>query len=158
MALDIQGILNSLQLASETTTVLVPYLREVYVNEAPLFTRLPHVPIGATEYNIISYDVRQRGIIINQALTAVAAGTIATVNFGDTSQMQVGDVLEVFNTAANAFERMEVMAPPDVANHTVSVMRGVEGTTPVANDFSTNNASFGGYIIGNSRTGSEVDQ
>jgi hypothetical protein len=158
MSFDIQGVLTSFQMASETTTVLVPYLREIFVNEAPIFARTPHIPIAAPEYNITSYDVRSRSITLGQALTAVAGYTVQNCIFSDVSQMQVGDVLEVYNTAASAYERMEVQADPVLSTNTVSVMRGVENTTPIANDFSSNAASFLGYIIGNSRTGAETNQ
>lgn len=152
---NIQGILTSLQLASETTTVLVPYLREIFINEVPLFARLPHMSVSAPEYNILSYDVRQRQVTLASTLTAVSALTVATVTFNDVSQMQQGDVIEIYNTGGTAFERAEVQADPNTANNTVSLMRGVEGTTPIANDNSANTTA---YIMGNSRTGAEVNQ
>ena len=156
MPLDINGILTSLQLASETTTVIEPYMREVFINEFPLWTRLPHEMIGAAEYNIDSYNVRQRTITINQAVVANAQYNIETMTFTDTSQMQQGDILEIYATNGTSYERMMVLSDPNAAGTTVSVLRGVEGTTPVANDHVTLPSSYNGYIVGNSRTGSEV--
>jgi hypothetical protein len=155
MALSIQGILTSLATQAEQTTVLTALMREVFINDCPLWSRLAHDHIGAPEYNIITYDVRQRPLTLASALTAVAALTTATVTFADTTQLQQGDVIEIFNTAGTAFERAEVIA--DSTATTVSLMRGVEGTTPVANDL-TAPANNTAYLIGNSRTGAEVDQ
>jgi len=154
--LSVQGILNTLAIASEQRVVLVPVLREVFINETPLFARLPHEHVGAADYSIISYDVRQRPLTLSAAITAVPALTTATVTFGDVSQLQQGDVIEIYSSPATGFERAEVVADPVVPNQ-VSLLRGVEGTTPVANDLTTQSA-LTCYLIGNSRTGGEVNQ
>lgn len=153
----VQGILASFQLGTESIIPLVALLREVFINETPLFSRLPHVHVGAPEYKQVIYDVRPRTFTIAAAVTAPAALSTSTITLADVSYLQVGDFLEINNTGATAFERVEVLADPNTTNNTVSVMRGVEGTTPVAND-TTNAPSTLGYIIGNSRLGNEINQ
>lgn len=157
MALSVQGILTSLATATEQTTVLTALMREIFVNDCPLWSRLTHEHIGAPEYNIVTYDVRQRPMTLASALTAVSALTTATVTFADTTQLQQGDVIEIYDTAGTAFERAEVVADPATAT-TVSLMRGVEGTTPIANTLGGGASTLVCYLVGNSRTGAEVNQ
>jgi hypothetical protein len=95
-----------------------------------------------------------RGKVYNLG-AAVADGAATTFTFDDVSSLQVGDVLE---SSAAGFQRIEVVADPTITNTTtgagtVVVRRGVSGTTAAA---IADNVDM--YLIGNSRTGAEVDQ
>ena len=78
---------------------------------------------------------------------AVAAGD-AQITLDDASPFMVGDVLELASG-----ERVEVTADPNPATNVVPVRRGAEGTTA-----GTGRRRRPVRLIGNSRTGAEVDQ
>jgi Family of unknown function (DUF5309) len=162
MPLDINNLLQAVQLGVESYIPLAAYLREVFINEAPLLMRLPRKPAISESYNIITYDVRPRTYTLNAAITT--GGT--TLTLVDATPLMPGDVLELPKTDNSAYERVEVL-PVALTNGqgligatndgvTVTIRRGVEGTAAVAND------TTGGYttltLIGNSRTGAEINQ
>jgi len=157
--LDIQGILLPSLMTPEQSTVLYPYFREVFINEAPLATRGRREQAEAESYSIITYDIRPLTYTLAAAVTGSGTPnvTVTTITLTDASPLQVGDVLSIPNTAGSAFERLEVVADPNVAANTVQVKRGVEGTALVANDFSTGNF-LTLQLFGNSRTGGEINQ
>lgn len=149
MALDVDGILQNFSLANEQVTVLYPYLREVFINEAPLFSRLPMEVADGQHYNIVGYDVRPRTYTLNAAI--IAGDT--SITLVDATPLMVGDVLEMFVTGGASTERIEVTGDPTAT--TVAIRRAREGTSAVAND-NTGNKTL--TLIGNSRTGAEIDQ
>lgn len=161
MALDTVGILTPIDFPLEQTTVISAVAREIFVNEQPLFSRLPHVRATSETYTIDRYDVRGG---LNRRTYAVGTGGIsnsaATLPIADASLFQVGDVLELQQVSANdsgatGTERVEVVAPPSITTtpNTLTVRRAREGTTGLA--FTATDPI---YLVGNSRTGGEVDQ
>lgn len=151
----VQGILQNISLVNEQTTVLYPYLREVFINETPLITRLPREVAEGQVYNMITYDVRPRTYTLAAAFTASGADLDITLATEGASSLMVGDVLEVLDTAGTASERVEVTEI--VSNTVVNVRRAREGTTVIANTAAGAAASLVVTLIGNSRTGAEVD-
>ena len=147
----VTDILKNVSLATEQVTVLYPYLREVFINETPLITRTPRQSAEGASYSIITYNVRQRPHTLNAAIN----NTGTTLTLTDTTDLMIGDVLELQNSAGSATERVYVSAVP--TNTTVTITRAAEGTSAVANDTNTN-TSLTVTLIGNSRFGSEVDQ
>lgn len=154
MPLDIQGIIEAVSLGTESVVELYPYLRELFVNETPLVARLPRAKASGPVYDILSYDVRPRTYTLNAAFTADAADIDITLT--DATPLLVGDVLEVFNTAASSVERVEVVTL--VSGTVVNVRRARESTTVLANTAGGSGASLVVTLIGNSRTGAEIDQ
>jgi hypothetical protein len=147
-----QGILNPLALASEAVQPVSIAARQIFVNETPLFARMPRRAMTSDNFKMGNDDVR--GKVYNLG-AAVADGAATTFTFDDVSSLQVGDVLE---SSAAGFQRIEVVADPTITNTTtgagtVVVRRGVSGTTAAA---IADNVDM--YLIGNSRTGAEVDQ
>lgn len=127
-----------------------------FINRTPLITRLARKPSGSVSYTIVTRKYRPRVFTIAAAIAG--SGTTATLTLNDTSPLMVGDVLEFPNTAGSAFERVEVTADPvGGSTNTVAVKRAVDGTSIVANDFTTG-TFLAVKLIGNSRTGSEVNQ
>jgi hypothetical protein len=113
---------------------------------------LPRRPATAKTYTSTTYDVRKRTFVLGTGdLTNVATALPVL----DASQFQVGDVLEL-NDGTNV-ERVEVTAAPSLSPtpNTVTIRRAREGTT--AHAFLTATPT-NVYLIGNSRTGTEVDQ
>ena len=155
MALDTLGIQVPSLFIPEQQTVLYAYLREIFINETPLTTRLRRERGISEYYNIVVYDIRPLTYQIGAAIAAT--GTTTVINLGDVTPLLTGDVLEIPNTAGNAIERVEVVDNPVVAGATVTVKRGAEGTALVANDFTTG-TFLTVQLIGNSRTGGEINQ
>jgi hypothetical protein len=149
MAINARGIIIPADVATEQRSVVTAYVREVFVNEAPLVARLRRRPAEGETFNIISYDVRGR----DYTLTAAFADTTGTtLTISDVSPLLVGDVLEVDT------ERLEITGGITITNTTTgagtaTVRRGASGTTAATH---TNGAAV--KLIGNSRTGGEIDQ
>lgn len=154
MPLSVQGILQNVSLASEQPDTLYPYLREVFINETPLTSRANREVADNDVYNIVSYDVRPRTYTLAAAFTASSADLDITLTDG--TALMVGDVLEVKDTAGTATERVEVTEI--VSGTVVNVRRARESTTVIANTAGGSGASLVVTLIGNSRTGAEIDQ
>lgn len=140
-----RGILSPIDFSSETVNDLSAYTRQVFVNETPLVARLPRVRGNAETFTVISYDVRGRDLTITEA---VVDGTDATITFSNVSSLMVGDVLELASG-----ERVEITGSINTTTNVAAVRRGREGTTAAAQ---ADNSAV--KLIGNSRTGAEVDQ
>lgn len=149
----VPGILQNISLVNEQTTVLYPYLREVFINETPLITRLPREVAEGQVYSMITYDVRPRTYTLAGAFTA-SAGSV-TLTLTDASSLMVGDVLEVLDTAGTAAERVEITVADAAAP---TMRRAREGTSLIANTAAGSASSLIVTLIGNSRTGAEINQ
>lgn len=143
MALSTVGSLQPIQFASERPTVIEAVAREIFVNETPLFARLRQNRARDVVFTILSDDVRGRSYVVG---TGDITNSATTLPIADSSPFLVGDVLEI------GTERLEVTADPPTAT-TLTVKRGVEGTTAAAHT-----AGDAITLIGNSRTGDEIDQ
>ena len=136
-------------IGAEVVYPISVYARHVSLNDTPLASRLPRVAIGADKFTMGARTVRPR----NRTLGAAIDATVTTITLTDVSDLMVGDVLELASG-----ERVEVTANPTIANATtgegtITVRRGVAGTTAAAQA----NGSAA-TLIGNSRSGAEVDQ
>lgn len=149
----IQGILQNINLSAEQVTVLYPYLREVFINETPLMAMLPRERADAQVFNVTLYDARPRNYTLTVAVSTTGQTTFTV---GDASPLMVGDVLQLTNNAtATTIEHVEITADPNTTANTFTVRRARGGTSATTNDLSGNATLI---LIGNSRTGSEVDQ
>ena len=150
MPLDTVGILTPIDFSAEQPTVLSAVWREIFVNENPLYSRLPHVQATSEVYSINRYDVRQRSY---QVGTGGITNVATSLPISDASPFQDGDVLEI--TDGSNTERVEVTAAPSLSPtpNTLTIRRAREGTAAAA-FVATNTIT----LIGNSRTGGEIDQ
>lgn len=155
MPADTVGILTPIEFPAEQRTVVDSSVRQVFTNEQPLFSRLPHEKGEGETYTTTSYDVRGGA---NRRLYALGTGGLALVStvslpIVDASMLQVGDVLEIDD--GTNMERVEVLSPPVLTTtpNTLLIRRARENT--VAAVFA---AGAPLYLIGNARTGAEVDQ
>lgn len=150
MALDINGILQPIQFYNERPTVISAVAREIFVNEAPLMMRLPRVPGKEVKYTKTIYDVRQRAYTVG---TGGITNSATSLPIADGSPFMVGDVLELSGAAGT--ERVEVTADPGLGTtpNTLTIRRGREGTSGLA--FTAGETVT---LVGNSRTGAEVNQ
>lgn len=146
--MSVRNILMPYQIANEMPVDLSAFVQASFIDEFPLATRLTRMPIGVNEFDIIAHSPRQR----QTALGAGATDVETTLTLDHVATYLQGDVLEI------GTERVEINGAITVTNEatgegTVVVVRGVEGTTAAAHLLGDTV-----YLIGNSRTGGEVDQ
>lgn len=140
----LQGIQGAFDNQAEIRNNIYVVASNWFVNRCPLVTRIPRVPTGSTTFTIVSRSFRPRVASLSAAV--VAADT--QISLADVSPFMNGDVLELASG-----ERVEILSDPNVATNTVAVRRGAEGTTP-----GTGTANDVIRLIGNSRTGAEINQ
>ena len=140
----LQGIQGAFDNQSQIRNDIYVVASNWFVNRCPLVTRIPRVPVGSTTFTIVSRTFRSR---IAMVAVAVAASD-AQITLVDASPFMNGDVLELASG-----ERVEITGDPNLSTNSIPVRRGAEGTTP--GTAAVNDAV---RLIGNSRTGSEVNQ
>lgn len=152
MALDTVGILTPIDFAAEQPTVISTVAREVFVNETPLVSRLPHVQATSETYTINTYDVRKRPYVVGTGGILIGGTSLP---LADASPFQVGDVLGITPAGGGSEERVEITAPPVLTTtpNTVTIRRAREGTAAAAYS-----AADVVRLIGNARTGGEINQ
>jgi hypothetical protein len=124
----LQGIQTSFENQAEIRNDIYVVASNWFVNRCPLVTRTPRVPVGSTTFTMISRGFRPR----TATLASAAQATDTQITLTDVSSFMNGDVLELASG-----ERVEIVADPNLANNTVTVRRGAEGTAPgtgAAND------------------------
>jgi Family of unknown function (DUF5309) len=140
----LQGIQGAFDNQSEIRNNIYVVASNWFVNRCPLVTRVPRVPVGSTTFTILSRAYRPRTATLSSAV-AVGDTQILLV---DASPLMNGDVLELVSG-----ERVEITSDPVLLTNAITVRRGAEGTTP-----GTGAANDTIRLIGNSRSGSEVNQ
>ncbi len=140
----LQGIQTAFDNQAEIVNDIYVVTTNWFVNRCPIVTRTPRIPVGSTVFTIVSRSFRPRVA----ALASAVAAADAQITLVDASPFMNGDVLELASG-----ERIEISADPNVANNTIPVRRGAEGTA-------AGTGAVGDTIrlIGNSRTGSEINQ
>ena len=137
------GIVGASQQANHIRNSIYVVGSNWFVNRTPAVARLPRVPTGSTTFYTATRTRRTRTFTLG---AAVANNVVAQITLNDATPLMLGDVLELASG-----ERIEVTAKNN--NTVVTVTRGASGTTPAAQ----NNATTV-RLIGNSRTGGEVNQ
>jgi hypothetical protein len=140
----LQGIQSAFDNQAEIRNNIYVVASNWFVNRCPLVTRIPRLPVGSTTFTIVSRGFRTRTATV---ANAIAAGD-TQITLLDVSPFMNGDVLELASG-----ERVEILGDPSIAANTITVRRGAEGTTP-----GTGAANDSVRLIGNSRTGAEVNQ
>jgi len=140
----LQGIQSAFDNQAQVRNDIHVVATNWFVNRCPLVTRVPRVATGSTTFTIISRSFRSR--IANLAAPLAAAD--AKITLADAGAFMNGDVLEL-----DSGERVELTTDPDLATNTANVRRGVEATV-------IGTGANGGTVrlIGNSRTGAEINQ
>jgi hypothetical protein len=140
--------LQGIQLAFENQAEIVNDIYVVtsnwFVNRCPIVTRTPRVPVGSTTFSIVSRRFRPR----TATLGAAVADTDTQITLVDASPLMNGDVLQLVSG-----EHVEIIADPNILTNTIAVRRAAEGTTA-----GTGNDNDTILLIGNSRTGAEINQ
>jgi hypothetical protein len=140
----LQGIVGALDNQTQIRNDISVVSTNWFVNRCPLVTRIPRLPVASTVFSLVNRQFRNR--------TAKLAGAVAAsdtqLSLVDASGLMNGDVLEL-----PSGERVEIVSDPNIITNVIQVRRAAEGTaagTAAANETIR--------LIGNSRTGSEVDQ
>jgi hypothetical protein len=146
-----QGFLGTQQAGVEARNDITVAVRNWFANRNPLATRLAYVPVERVDFTMYSHPYRARATTIT---TAISATTTTSLVVGDASFFMMHDVLQLVDTASGNSEYVQVAADPAVSTNTLTITRGVASTTPLAS------IAAGGPVnlIGNSRTGAEVNQ
>lgn len=137
-----QGNVNPYQIASVIPNEVFGIAINWFAPRTPLLARLPKVPDGSPVFQMVGHTYRPRSTKLN---AAVADNTNTTINLLDNSFIMTGDIL-----ALASGEYVEVVSDPSTSNTTVTVRRGIGGTTAAAQ---TNATAV--VLVGNSRTGGE---
>jgi hypothetical protein len=153
----LQGFFGTAQAGIEARNDVTVAVRNWFANRNPLVTRLPFVPVERCDFLMYTHRYRARSTTLAAAITTNVQTTITTA---DATFLMNHDVLEIVDSATGNIERVQIEGDPTSAN-TFTVVRGlwsdtgnVIGTAPlatVANGSTVN-------LIGNSRTGAEVQQ
>ncbi len=151
MPLGLQGILDPYSFISggEVETRIDAIAREIHLSDAPLMMQLPEDEAPAIEWVVNGEQIRPQKYTLGAAF--ITSDTTITIN--DTTTLQVGDVLEFFNTAGTATEQMLVVGIPSAT--TLTVERTYGGGSAVAN---TPGTATDVFLIGTASTGDEINK
>jgi Family of unknown function (DUF5309) len=145
----LQGFLGTQQAGIEARNDITVAVRNWFANRNPLVTRLPYVPVERVDFLMYSHQYRNRSTTL---ATAISAPTTTGLVLGDSTFLMNHDVLELVDSTG-VTERVQVNGDP-TSTLNVTVIRGVAGTTATT---SLSTATVVN-LIGNSRTGAEVNQ
>jgi hypothetical protein len=157
MADFLQGFLGTQQAGVEARNDVTVAIRNWFANRNPLVTRLPYVPVERVDFQMYTHKYRARSTALGAAVTSSGQ---TSLTLADATFLMNHDVLELVDSATGNIERVQVSGDP-TSSTTVNVTRGlwseVSGTLGA-----TALASVAGgstvNLIGNSRTGAEVQQ
>lgn len=140
----IQGIVGFADASDRIPKSYQGVSNEWYINRDPLFARLPKAPVGSPRFQMVGHKFRTRLNVVDGVVVAGANSLVLQ----DATNLMVGDVLQNMTTG----EAIEVIGAPTQGT-TITIRRGIGGTS--------SSAIADGEIlslIGNSRTGAEVNQ
>lgn len=137
----VQGIETPYAFLAGIATDVSQVAINFFVNRTPVYSRFAHVPSGALTFTIVGNNFRPNSTTVNENPFAQGDGTLTVA---DGSIFLAGDVIEIEN------EQLLVTA---VSTNDLTVTRGYASTVDAAHANTTTV-----YLIGNSRTGGEVDQ
>ena len=164
MADFLQGFLGTQQAGVEARNDVTVAIRNWFANRNPLVTRLPYVPVERVDFQMYTHKYRARSTTLN---AAISSSSQTSLTLADATFLMNHDVLELVNPSGNV-ERVQVSGDP-TSPTTVNVTRGlyteVLGAVTLpsgSNNYVTGLTTFttGNTVnlIGNSRTGAEVQQ
>jgi hypothetical protein len=164
MADFLQGFLGTQQAGVEARNDVTVAIRNWFANRNPLVTRLPYVPVERVDFQMYTHKYRARSTTLGAAVTSSGQ---TSLTLADATFLMNHDVLELVDSATGNIERVQINGDP-TSSTTVNVTRGlwtdtsstelgggtgsyVTGLASVTNGSTVN-------LIGNSRTGAEVQQ
>jgi hypothetical protein len=152
MADYLQGYLGTAAAGTEARNDITVAVKNWFANRNPLVTRLPYVPVETATWKTYSHKYRARSTTLT---TTVSATTTTGLVIADATFLMNHDLLYVQDQNTGTAEIMQVNGDP-TASTTITVTRGTAGTTALS--MITGSAASTIWLLGNSRTGSEVAQ
>lgn len=152
MADFLQGFLGTQAAGVEARNDVTVAIRNWFANRNPLVTRLPYVPVERVDFIMYTHKYRARATSL--ITTAISSGSTTSITVADNTFLMNHDVLSWVDANTGVEERIQVSGDPNGDGTTITVIRGVSGTTP-ATSVPTSSAI---NLIGNSRNGAEVAQ
>jgi hypothetical protein len=148
----LQGFLGTQAAGVEARNDVTVAIRNWFANRNPLVTRLPYVPVERVDFIMYTHKYRARATSL--ITTAISSGSTTSITVADNTFLMNHDVLSWVDANTGVEERIQVSGDPNGDGTTITVIRGVSGTTP-ATSVPTSSAI---NLIGNSRNGAEVAQ
>jgi len=150
MANFLQGFLGQTQAGVEARNDITVAIRNWFANRNPLVTRLPYVPVERVDFQMYSHMYRARSTTIT---TAISATSTTGLVLADATFLMNHDVLQLVDSASGNSEYVQISGDPTSSTN-VTVVRGVSSTAPLSSVAGGSTVN----LIGNSRSGSEVNQ
>ncbi len=157
MADFLQGFLGTQQAGVEARNDVTVAIRNWFANRNPLVTRLPYVPVERVDFMMYTHRYRARSTTLG---AVVASNSQTTLTLADATFLMNHDVLELVDSVTGNVERVQISGDP-TSSTTVNVTRGLwsdisgaTGTTALSSAALNSTVN----LIGNSRTGYEVNQ
>jgi hypothetical protein len=146
----LQGFLGTQQAGIEARNDITVAVRNWFANRNPLVTRLPYVPVERVDFLMYSHQYRARSTTLGAAISSTGTTTLTVA---DATFLMNHDLLQLVDSATGNTEEVQVSADP-LTSTTISVTRGTAGTSALSS------VAIGSVVnlIGNSRTGAEVNQ
>ena len=157
MADFLQGFLGTQQAGVEARNDVTVAIRNWFANRNPLVTRLPYVPVERVDFTMYTHKYRARSTVLGGA---VSSATQTSLTVADATFLMNHDVLEIVDSATGNVERVQINGDPTGPN-TINVTRGIwSDISDVIGNAALSSAASGSTVnlIGNSRTGAEVNQ
>jgi len=151
----LQGFLGTQQAGVEARNDITVAVRNWFANRNPLATRLPYVPVERVDFLMYSHKYRNR--TVNVGSTGISTSTATTLTVSDNSNFLNHDLILVTDSAGNGTEIMQIAADP-LASNQLTVTRNVVATSPYVNLATITATTSTVTLLGNSRTGAEVNQ
>jgi hypothetical protein len=145
----LQGFLGTQQAGIEARNDITVAVRNWFANRNPLVTRLPYVPVERVDFLMYSHQYRNRSTTL---AVAISASTTTGLTLGDATFLMNHDVLQLVDSNGTS-EYVQINGDPTGTN-TITVLRGTAGTTATTSLTTATVVN----LIGNSRTGAEVNQ
>jgi hypothetical protein len=149
----LQGYLGTQQAGVEARNDITVAIRNWFANRNPLVTRLPYVPVERVDFQMYTHQYRARSTTLGVAISSSAA---TSVTLSDATFLMNHDVLQIVDSATGNVEYVQINGDP-TSSTTINVTRNVvtQGASGLLSS-----AALGSTInlVGNSRTGAEVNQ
>jgi hypothetical protein len=149
----LQGYLGTQMAGIEARNDITVAIRNWFANRNPLVTRLPYVPVERVDFQMYTHQYRARSTSLGMAIGSSAA---TSLTLSDATFLMNHDVLQIVDSSTGNTEYVQVSGDPS-SSTTINVTRNVvsQGSSGLLSS-----AAIGSTVnlVGNSRTGAEVNQ
>lgn len=152
----LEGWLGTAQAGVEARNDLTVAIRNWFANLNPFITRFPNVPVDRVDFTMFGHRYRGRSFSLSSPISSNATTTFV---LNDATSMMNHDVLQVVDSSSGNVEFVQVNSDTNnggtaSTSTNVTVLRGSAGTSALSSIAAGSPVT----LIGNSRTGAEVNQ